>query len=144
MFGCEVIYLINRGVISPMFRSRVEYFIVSIASIHDTTKSKLTSYFCNKLKTWRNSVTYGTPCYAIGHFVFWYNHVTYRTPCHASGHLVTASATDLRERFLLSGVFYLTFLPAGFKASLGAGSSTSRLARLHANLRNIAPVRLFV
>ena len=31
----------------------------------------------------------------------------------------TASATDLRERFLLSGVFYLTLLPAGFKASPG-------------------------
>ena len=29
----------------------------------------------------------------------------------------TASATDLRERFLLSGVFYLTLHPAGFKAS---------------------------
>ena len=36
----------------------------------------------------RNPVTYGTPCHAIGHFVFCYNHVTYRTPCHASGHLV--------------------------------------------------------
>ena len=89
-------------------------------------------------------MTYETPCYAIGDFVFWYNHVSYRTPCHASVHLVTVSATDLRERFLLSGVFYLTFHPAGFKASLGAGSSTSRLARLHADLRNIAPVRLFV
>ena len=31
----------------------------------------------------------------------------------------TASATDLREHFLLSGVFYLTLLPASFKASLG-------------------------
>ena len=30
-----------------------------------------------------------------------------------------ASATDLRERFLLSGVFYLALLPASFKASLG-------------------------
>ena len=29
------------------------------------------------------------------------------------------SPTDLRERFLLSGVFYLAFLPAFFKASLG-------------------------
>ena len=57
----------------------------------------------------------------------------------------TASATDLRERFLLSGVFfYLTLLPASFKASLGAGSSTSRLAGLHIDLRNIAPARVFV
>ena len=36
----------------------------------------------------RNSVTYGTPCHAIGHFVFWYHHVIYRMPCHASGDLV--------------------------------------------------------
>ena len=56
----------------------------------------------------------------------------------------TMSATDLRERFLLSGIFYLTPLPASFKASLGAGSSTSRLAGLHANLRIIASARLFV
>ena len=51
--------------------------------------------------------------------------VTYQTLCHAIGHQLlpthpfTASATDLRERFLLSGIFYLTLLPAGFKASLG-------------------------
>ena len=31
----------------------------------------------------------------------------------------TASATDLRECFLLSAVFYLALLPAFFKASLG-------------------------
>ena len=62
------------------------------------------------------------------HFDFYYHHVTYRTPCHASDHLVTARATDLRERFLLSGVSYLTLLPASFKASLGAGTSTSKLA----------------
>ena len=47
-----------------------------------------------------------------------YSHVTYGTPCHTRGHshsfshptLFTVSATDLRERFLLSGVFYLTLL----------------------------------
>ena len=31
----------------------------------------------------------------------------------------TASAMDLKEHFLLSGVFYLTLLPAGFQASQG-------------------------
>ena len=46
--------------------------------------------------------------------------------------------------FLLSGVFYLTLLPAVFKVSLGASSSTSKLAGLHADLQNIAPARLFV
>ena len=53
-------------------------------------------------------------------FGFLCHHVTYRTACHASSHLViTASATDLKERVLFSVVFYLTLLPAGFKASLG-------------------------
>ena len=55
--------------------------------------------------------------------------------------VVTTSATNLREHFLLSGVFYL---PAGFKAFLGASSSTSKLAGLHTDLRNIALARLFV
>ena len=46
---------------------------------------------------------------------------------------------DLREEFLLSGVFYLTLLPADFKAdSLGPDNLTSKLAGLHADLRNIA------
>ena len=53
--------------------------------------------------------------------------------------LFTVSATDLRERFLLSGIFYLALFPAVFKASMGAGSSTSTLAGLYADLRNIAP-----
>ena len=39
----------------------------------------------------RNSVTYGTLCHAIGHFVFYYHHVTCRTSCHASGRLVIYS-----------------------------------------------------
>ena len=68
---------------------------------------------------------------------FYYHHVTYRTPCHASGHLVI-----YRECY--GGVFCLTLLPASFKAYLGAGNSTSRLAGLHNDLRNIAPDRLFV
>ena len=57
---------------------------------------------------------------------------------------VTVSATDLREHFLLTGVFYLALFPAVFKTSLGAGSSTSRLAGLHADFRNIAPALLLV
>ena len=57
----------------------------------------------------------------------------------------TASATDLRQRFLLSGFFYLALLPAVFKASLGlAGISTSKLAGIYAHLENIAPALLFV
>ena len=48
-------------------------------------------FFDQILKTpFRESVTYGTPCLAIGHFGFfyYYHHVTYRTPCHVSGPLV--------------------------------------------------------
>ena len=40
---------------------------------------------------------------------------------------------------LLSGVSYLTLLPAGFKASVGAGSSTSKLAGFHVDLLDMAP-----
>ena len=58
--------------------------------------------------------------------------------------MIYRGATDLRFPFLLSDVFYLTRLPAGFKASLVADSSTSELAGLYADLRNIAPARLFV
>ena len=75
-------------------------------------------------------------------------HVTYRTPCHASDHLVifTASATYLRERFLLSGIF-LYFLhsfllvsrpPWGRQFNL----KVSRVSCWY--VRNIALARLFV
>ena len=56
----------------------------------------------------------------------------------------TSSATDLREHFLLSGVFYFALLPAFFKASLGASSSTTTLGALHADLQNITPAQLLV
>ena len=48
-------------------------------------------------------------------------------PCRVSGHLV-----------------YFGDQPASIKASLGAGCSTLMLTGLHADLRNIAPARLFV
>ena len=73
----------------------------------------------------------------------WKNSVTYGTPCHASGHLVTASATDLRLFFTLRRFFYFTLLPASFKVSLRACSPTTKLTGFHADLRNIAPARLF-
>ena len=93
-------------------------------------KSEKVGYFVN------NTVRPPLVTYPL----LWSTCVTFRTPCHAIGHQLlpnhpfTVSATDLREHFLLSGVFYLTLLPAGFKASLGAGSSTSMLAGLHADL----------
>ena len=94
---------------------------------------------------WRNSANYGTPCHAIGYFVFYYHHFTYRTPCHAIGHLmIYRECYEFERALLLSDVFYLTLLRAGFKAPQGAGSSPFRLAWLHADLRNIAPVQLFV
>ena len=92
----------------------------------------------------RNSVTDGTLCHAIGHFVFYYHHVTYRMPCHASGHLVIYCECYRFERAFvnLRYFFYLTLFPTSFKAFLRAGSSTLRLAGFHVDLRNIAPAQL--
>ena len=46
---------------------------------------------------------------------------------------------------VLPDVFHFALFPAVFKASKGAGSSTSKVsAGLHANLRNIDPAQLFV
>ena len=69
----------------------------------------------------RNSVTYGMPCHAIGHFVFYYHHVTYRMPCHASGHLVIyhkcygfeRAFFTLRRFFTLHSVLLVLRLPWG-------------------------------
>ena len=56
----------------------------------------------------RNSVTYRTPCRAIGDFVVWYHHVTYRTPWHVSGHLVIYREWYEFERaFFLSQAFFM-------------------------------------
>ena len=82
-------------------------------------------WFVFKSSFRRNSVTYGTPHHAIGHFVFWY--------CECYGFERTFYG------FLLSGIFYLTLLPGFY----GAGSSSSKLAGLHADLRNIVPAQLF-
>ena len=77
------------------------------------------------------------PCHSIGHFVFWYHHVTHRTPCHASGHLVI-----YRECYIFERVFFTLrhFLPntpsCWFQGLPSAASSFSKLAGLHADLRN--------
>ena len=69
---------------------------------------------------WKNYVTYGTPCRAIGHFVFLLPpcYLQDAMPCQWSSSGFPVSATDLTEHFLLSGVFYLALLPASFKESL--------------------------
>ena len=99
-----------------------QHVVIILMTLNNTIRLPLGNYpsLCS------TCVTYGTPCHAIGHQLL-------------PTHLFSMSATDLRERFLLSGIFYHTLLPAFFKASLGAGSSTSRLAGLHADLWNIAP-----
>ena len=48
----------------------------------------------------------------------------------------TASTTDVRERFLLSGIFYLKLLFAVFKITLGLA------VHPHPDHRNIAPAQL--
>ena len=59
-------------------------------------------------------------------------------PCQWSSSDLPRVLRILRERSLLSDIFYLKLLPAGLKASLGADSSTSKLAGLHTDLRNLA------
>ena len=88
----------------------------------------------------------------IGHYAmplvtlfFSVTSVTYGTLCHTSGHLVIYRDFYGFER----AVFTLRhFLPSTsaccFQVFPGAESSTSKLAGLHANLRNIVPARLFV
>ena len=77
---------------------------------------KLTSYFAGfeqvKSSFRRNSVTYGTPCHAIGHFIFWCHHVTYRAPCHASGHLVIYRQCYGSERAFFTLRRFLPYTPS--------------------------------
>ena len=55
----------------------------------------------------------------------------------------TTSTTDLREHFLLSGIFYLAILPA-FSRPPWVISWTSKLVGLHGDLWNIASAQLLV
>ena len=93
----------------------------------------------------RNSVTYRTPCHARGHFVFYCYHVTYRTPCHAIGLLVifTVSAADLRERFLLSGVFTLHSFLLVLSPTWGRKFNLNISRNSCWYFRNIPPAQLF-
>ena len=72
-------------------------------------------------------------------------HVTYRTLCHASGHLLIYCECYRFERvfFYFQAFFTLHFFLL-FQGFPKAESSTSKLAGLHADLQNIAEVRLFV
>ena len=95
-------------------------------------------------------MTYRTPCHARGHFVFWLS----PSPCYledvcrASGHLVHlviyCECYGFERVFFTLRLIYFTLLPASIKASLEAVISTSMLTGLYADLRNIAPARLFV
>ena len=74
---------------------QVKKMLIILLTLHNTDRPPLVTY--NSLCS--TCVTYGTLCNAIGHQLL---------PTLP----FTASATDSRERFLLSGVFYLTLLPA--------------------------------
>ena len=94
---------------------------------------------------WRNSVTYATPCCAIGHFVFWHDHVTYRTLCYASGDLVIYREFYGLERVFLTLRRFSPCTPSWcFQEFPGAGSLTSKLAVLLADPQNKALAQLFV
>ena len=88
------------------------------------------------------------PAWLTGHHVTPF--VTYRTLCHTIGHQLLhiqlcyhRCCRFERAFFYSQAFFYFTLLPAFFKASPGASSSTSRLAGLHADLWNIVPAQLF-
>ena len=86
-------------------------------------------------------------CMALHHTVVisYSTSVTYRTLCHASGHLLIYCECYRFERafFTLRRFFTLhSFLL--FQGFHVAGSSVSKLAELHADLRNMALVRLFI
>ena len=67
-------------------------------------------------------------------------------PCHwslgTSHSPLNASATDLRVRFLLSGIFTLYSFLLVLRLPCGASSSSSKLAGLHADHQNIVPAQL--
>ena len=76
-------------------------------------------------------------------FIRYSTSVTYETLCHSSGHLVIYRECYRFERTFFYSQTYFTLHPFLLSQSLPeAGSSTSKLAELHADLRNIAPVRL--
>ena len=80
-----------------------------------TTLKNLLTIFANfeQSKSRSNSVTYGTPCHAIGHFVLYYHYVTYRTPCHASGYLVIyCKCFGFERAFFTLRCFLVYILPA--------------------------------
>ena len=90
-------------------------------------------------------------CFHFTNFLYHdYFFVTYFTLC-----CCTAGATDLKELFLLPGVFYLTLLPdiwhngmlhqpAFIKASLRAGSSSLNVAGPPTEVQNTDPAHLLV
>ena len=103
------------------------------------------------LLTLNKSKTFGETPWLTGHHAtplvtfFWCHRVTYRTPCHASGHLVIYRECCRFERAFLTLRCFVPYTPScWFQGFPGAGSSTSKLAGLYADLRNIAPTRLFV
>ena len=57
---------------------------------------------------------------------------------------VTASVTDLRERFFLPGVFYLTLPSCFYQGFLCAGSSALKVEGLSTRVRSTDPAHVFV
>ena len=95
-----------------------------------------------------------SPCFLILPMLLMWHHITQRQTIMSSLLLTgrhttplvtwwcTLTATDLRERFLLSDVFYLTLLPAFSRLPWG-WQFNLKLAGLHADLRNIVLTQLF-
>ena len=86
--------------------------LVILLTLNNTVRPPLVTYpsLCS------TCMTYGTLCHAIGH-----------QPLLT--HPIMASAMDLRESFLLSGVFYFKLLPAFFSGFPGRDQFNLKVCR---------------
>ena len=106
-------------------------------------------------------VTYRTPCHAIGHLVFLVLHMLlvwhYTTQwlsgkhqCYLQDTIPCQWSTDLLQMLWIweSGFYSQDFFTLHsfllFQGFPGSGSSNTKLAGIHADLRNIALAQLFV
>ena len=76
----------------------------------DFKQMKKVGYFVNNTVS---QATFGCLLLTVQPLYVWWDAM----PRHWPPIAFTVSAMDLREHFFLSGVFYLTLIPAGFKAS---------------------------
>ena len=144
----KIKFIIYYFLVKSKPHERIDLLITTSVNIYKTKKSNSNENWWNNLETpfFIREPPISTNNWSIFSWPpFLSNFKNNKLPPNFRGGRGTMRVLQiLRERFSLSHVFYLTVLPAGFKASLGADSSTYKLARLHTDLSNIAPSSLFV